>query len=524
MGLKSFLFETSNAPRRCFIYVLIILGIHMLELWSSSSCTLETDGPVITLENRAVMVQRFDEDTIRTTLPSGSEVKVLAIQSSWVGQEWYVETESGEIGKIDAVYLTQIKQVITDGRDQGDTVSIRAGKSDRYYYYINSKGKESESVKDRFIPVFDGWDDYQYDHSTVAGICSKGKFEKRAIGSSLEKVNRRFGSPLQLHRTADGVIAEYSWKAFDPETGKMWRPIVTFDKDDVAVSVSYTKPKSTASGFLSALPLSETIIDSWFTTLMVRGARYKSVADCAPTASDYLYLIPLFIVTILGVIIWVLSSASLPVLVMGWLLRFPKAFKELDDRPLKYVILAVMLSAWYVWSIIMMAWGMFPFFALVMLVISWYSYSLAKSPLETTPHCRCPKCRHMYTIQFDHEEYEGTTYHTGREIERGKLLGERKEKWREWTEVTTHWTKGSESWTTVDKKNCRTMARKHRTYEYLSYDVTYEVKHYREFHVCSVCGHVEETTYCDSREVNRKYQGSHASETSGEAYVEKYRF
>lgn len=524
MGLKSFLFETSNSPRRCFIYVMIILGIHIFELWSSSSCTLETDGPVIRLENRAVLFQMFDDDTIKTSLRAGDEVKVLAIQSSSFGQKWHVETASGEIGSIDAVYLTQIKQVITDGHDKGDTVSIRTGDSDYYYYYTNSEGEKSSSVKDRFIPVFDGWGDYQYEHSTVAGICSQSKFEKRAIGSSLKKVNSRFGYPLQLHRTADGLMAEYSWKAFDPESGKMWRPIVTFDKDSVAVSVTYTKPKSRASGFLSMLPFSESIIDSWFTSLMVRGARYKSVADCVATTSDYLYLIPLFIVTLLGIIIWILSSASLPVLVMGWLLRFPNVFKNLDDRPLKYLMFAVMLISWYFWSIIMMAWGMFPFFALVMLVVSWYAFSLAKSPLETTPHCRCPKCRHMYTIQFDHEVYEGTTYHTGREIERGRLLGERKEKWREWTEVTTHWTKGSRSWTTVEQQNRRTMARDYRTYEYLSYDVTYEVKHYREFHVCSVCGHIEETTYCDSREVDRKYQGSHASETSGETYVDKYSF
>lgn len=70
------------------------------------------------------MTQRFDKDTIKQVLPAGDSVRILAIDRSSFGQKWLVQTPKGERGWIDAAQLPQIRQVVTKGKFEGDTVAI----------------------------------------------------------------------------------------------------------------------------------------------------------------------------------------------------------------------------------------------------------------------------------------------------------------------------------------------------------------------------------------------------------------
>ncbi|MBO7227152.1 MAG: hypothetical protein J6V33_06185, partial [Bacteroidales bacterium] len=101
----------------CSITLIIFTGIDY---------NLQSDGPELTLENRAILRQKFNNDTISTPLKVGEKVKVLGIERSSYGQKWLVKTQRGDIGWIDASDLSFIKQIITDGKDKGDTVTIKA--------------------------------------------------------------------------------------------------------------------------------------------------------------------------------------------------------------------------------------------------------------------------------------------------------------------------------------------------------------------------------------------------------------
>lgn len=523
MGLKSFLLETDNPPRRCFVLLLVILCMTALALWDGGGSNLKTDGPIITLENKAILRQRFDQDTISTALAAGDSVRVLAIDRSSYGQSWLVKTGKGDIGWIDAADLTGIRQIVTDGVNKGDTVSIKAlwSTNRRYvdYYMYTEDGEEiKESTKD-FIPDFKGWEDLQYNVTGRAGICSQEKFEKTAGGKSLEDVNKDFGTPVLLHVTPDGLEAQYSWKAFDPKSGEMYIPNVTFGVDSIATAVTFVHPTNCAASWLKRMPLAVNIIDNPWTSFYIRGARYQM--DPSPMISGFVkfLLICLIVLVLFVYFCWMFLMQTVPVLLMGWLIKFPIVFKPLSDKWLKILMFIVMLVCVYIQSVVMMAWGMFPIWTIVIFIMSWYTFSLAISPLCTYPHIRCPHCRRLFTIKFDHEDFEYSEIKTGFDIVRGKLLGSYKETWQKWTEVTTT-TKYGDGYSTSEshRENVRDMARDVNIYQYIDYEVKYRLDHYRDYYICSKCGLVEETTPVTSTELDRKIVGTHSGEERGEEY------
>ncbi len=61
--------------------------------------------------------------------------------------------------------------------------------------------------------------------------------------------------------TPNGMVAQYSWKVYEPSSGKMMKPNVTFNADSVAEAVSFANPTSRAASWLKHMPLASTIIE-----------------------------------------------------------------------------------------------------------------------------------------------------------------------------------------------------------------------------------------------------------------------
>lgn len=152
MSLKSILLETENAPRRCLLWLIVIACCTALSVWDGGGSDLKTDGPMLRLESRATLRQRFDRDTICSVLAAGDSVRVLGIDRSSFGQKWLVETGRGDIGWLDASDLTGVRQIVTDGADKGDTVSVKAEWSGSYirYYTYTVGGEGAQAFHRRF--------------------------------------------------------------------------------------------------------------------------------------------------------------------------------------------------------------------------------------------------------------------------------------------------------------------------------------------------------------------------------------
>ena len=190
MSIRSIFFETSNSPRACLKWIIVIVAALVFVLLSSTSYNLKSDGPTIQLTRQAVMTQRFDKDTIKQVLPAGDSIRVLAIDRSSFGQKWLVQSSKGERGWIDAAQLPQIRQVVTKGKFEGDTVTIcgtGSGATSKYVFK-NSAGEEDDRSTKDFIPVLKDWDDYAYNSDGVVGVCSMKKFKSKTEGKNMVEV------------------------------------------------------------------------------------------------------------------------------------------------------------------------------------------------------------------------------------------------------------------------------------------------------------------------------------------------
>ena len=287
MSIRSIFFETSNSPRACLGWIIVIALAIGCIFWDSASYRLKTDGPMIKLDQQAVMTQRFDKDTLKQTLPAGDSIRVLGIDRSSFGQKWLVQTDNGERGWVDAAQLPQIRQVVTKGKFEGDTVTIcgtGSGATSKYVFRNNAGEEDDRSTKD-FIPVLKDWDDYAYNSDGVVGVCSMKKFKSKTEGKNMVEVDKALGSPIQVHSTPQGLEASYSCKVFDPTTGTMQLPTVTFSSDSIATGVTYSEWTSRASSWLKRVPMASAIIDWPLTSVMVRDSRYNAMSD--PTMSGW---------------------------------------------------------------------------------------------------------------------------------------------------------------------------------------------------------------------------------------------
>lgn len=524
MSLKSLLLTTSNAPKACLIWSVAIIVALMTVIIEGFTYNLKSDGPTIVLESPATMRQVFnDKDTTKVRLNRGEEVTVLGIVVSSFGQNWLLRSVDGNQGWVDAADLTNIRQVIKDGAEKGDIVSIRPEWSGNYVYYYVYKDRNGEDCKrntSHFIPAFDGYEDIACSNDAVNGVCTMQKLEKNSIGKSFGEVAKKFGNPILVHVTPQGIEAQYSWKAYNPATGTMLRPNISFGPDSIATGVTYCHERNRAASWLRHLPLAAEIIDMPLTTIVVRGSRYELPSDANASVAKKALMIGILILAIVIYGLWMFFTGALPVLIMGFLLQIPIVFKPINDTPLKILMLVVAVVSAYVWSIVMMAWGIFPFWSVVIFILAYYMFTLAASPLCTSPCERCPTCRHLYSLRFDHEEFDHSEIKKGSDVVRDKLLGTRQEKWKTWTKVThtTTYTNGHTE-TRTSNENIKDHTRDINRYLYIDYEITYRLDYYKRIYKCEHCDYTEFTIYVDYTELDRKFVGMHEGEEYGEERV-----
>ena len=72
------------------------------------------------------------------------------------------------------------------------------------------------------------------------------------------------------------------------------------------------------------------------------------------------------------------------------------------------------------------------------------------------------------------------------------------------------------------RENERHHSRDYNMYEYLNYDVTYRLDHYRDYYRCSCCGFEEEDKSVVTNELGRKFTGTHTGEEAGEERVSRW--
>lgn len=513
MAFLKRLFEVKNAPLACALWATAIFAALVAEGISTSEGGLRREGERVTLAAEQTMLFRLADDDVRkVTLPAGDSVRVVGISKGTYELEYLVEDARGNRGWLQADQLP-IRAIVTKGEHEGDTVSLTG----RHYttktsvnasgYYING-GEEYLGAK-YLVPELAGWEDLVLQGTTTTSVGTTAKV-RGMVGRSLEQIESEIGPAYQVLHQADSTLARFRMSAIDTGDGSTFRPTFTFNAQGVATGVSFEYVRDRSDWLLRSLPGAGFIINRPLTSVLVRSNIY-AVQQSLDGAS-FLYKVGVWCLVVLQLLVyalWMFFTPSLLVLVLGWLIRFPRLFFVLGDRTLKGIILVVSVLGFYWWSVVLLAWGLFWPFLFILFLVSRYMFSLSTCVLCQSPHIRCPHCRRLYTITFDHDEFVETTYAKGADIVKGRLLDTDTSQYKTWNRVTTVKTYSNGLKETSHRdEDIKYHKVEHRTYEMLNYEVTYKIDHYLSHYICRRCGFEETLPWVKWTEVDRKYVGT----------------
>ena len=110
---------------------------------------------------------------------------------------------------------------------------------------------------------------------------------------------------------------------------------------------------------LKHAPLASGIFDSGLADLVLSRSAYTPVlSSSALRGLVKAGLIVFAIIFCMGALVWIYCTSSLPVLLMGWLVIYPKVYAKLGDRTLKTAMFVVAAVSFYYWAVLMLGWGM----------------------------------------------------------------------------------------------------------------------------------------------------------------------
>lgn len=503
--------------RICGIIFIIALATLIADVLTSDN-QVRTYGPVIALQDSQKFPVVIDGDTTFVTIAPGDSVSILGFDRRTNHQDILVETADGNRGKLDASQLP-IRQLIIEGKNKGDTV-VRlvpeySGLKVHEYLATTSKGEELKLRADEMVPLVDEWKDLNLDNIASTSVTTQKGLENMR-GKTLAEIEKKYGMAYNILVGKDSTMTAGFRIYVYGSGGRLYRPGITFDNEWKATDFAYqpVTGKADNSWVLAYTPFAGLIIDMSLTRILTRSSSYTMPSDTGKPVAWYLYVA--VVVALIGALAWYCLIPSLVVLLLGWLIAYPPVLKPLSNKTLKIIIYVAAVVGFYCWAIALMAWGMYWFLVLSILPVSYYCVRWATEYLsDDKPHERCPHCKHIHTIRFDHDEVTGTKYMKGRDIKRDKLLCEQDEKYQSWLEVTTRYTDGT---STTRRENVRDHKRRHRLYSYIDYEVTYLVTFYLDYYICSHCRYEETDTHLTREEVDRQEVGMHTDVESEDVY------
>lgn len=522
MKLLDKLFEVGNPPRRCLAWSVVVVLVFVV------SCLLVRRGydselPWIKLERPASFKLYAAGDTLAVSVARGDSVKILGIRRYAHTQRYLVELSGGMRGFVEPFHLP-VKQLMVSGIHKGDTAEIKSAKylggNSGYvmsYLMKNIGGEEYESGAENFEPLIEGWSDIVLDDDYVYGCGSTGKIEKMLQNASLADAERSLGAPSELLRYPDGsIVARFPFKAFDGSNGRFYNPLVEFARDSTVSKVCFLPFSSRNSMLLKHAPLASGIFDSGLADLVLSRSAYTPVlSSSALRGLVKAGLIVFAIIFCMGALVWIYCTSSLPVLLMGWLVIYPKVYAKLGDRTLKTAMFVVAAVSFYYWAVLMLGWGMWGVLLVASFLVARYFFQMSTCLLCRYPHARCPICRNLHTLELDSSELVDSEEMLGSEVVEGRLLGTSKKRWQSWTEV--RWTRSDEFgnvYSGTSKENVVNHTTVMKEYEMIDYEVRYRVDSCLNAYVCSYCEYEEQTENKTVTRMSRREVGRHRDTSS----------
>ena len=498
-----------------FIPLSIIFGIFLFSIVMKDN-NLPGENNIYTLTKPTTIHSVFKRDTVTHKLKKGERIRILGYDNGSSAHPYslWAETDKGYRGTIDITELGVPTIAWDEDNNKIDTVTI-ISRSRGDFQCRFSDGSEKKIDFNKIMPVLPDSLELKSlsETSKYNYYMTPEKFSQEYIGKSLIENENRYRPALNIATLNDSLRALYPIIIIDSNTGERYSPIVTYDKSLNAVSFSPTRTDDRSDWLISLLPFFGSIIDNSFFVSFIEGSLFETYLTEDINIPWWLYCWA--VIAFIGSLVWFFFTPLIPALAMNCLTHFPKAFYPFGNRTLRYIILGVMILSTYVWTILMLAWGMYWIFIILIIIVFLIGIGYILTPLlEEKPCFRCLGCRSMGTMEFSHAKFHSEYDKWMREMEYVKTVDRQVSRWKTWTEVTTTYGDGHKE---TSKQNEQNHKRVTTTKLYDDYNVLYHVKVYENTYKCCCCGQIEHTYPEKYKEIDRKYLGAHTETTSTES-------
>ena len=510
MGFKFYSKGASTHFYACLILLGVLLGILVVNEATNDN-KLPRRPEKVELDQPATLHTWVNDKDVTVSLKAGETIKILGMRSglTYTPERVWAELEDGTRGYIncldfDVKYEAQVSDkknlknvTVKEAKENTAVVELKNGTTDEIHY-------------DDLYPIWPRKWDFKYLNSSAAtAYMSKSKFEKKFIGSELDKNDRRARPARYIVNHEGQTYAYYPIWVVDPDTGMRFIPTVIYDKDGVAQSYIEERTEKRAKFFVKIWPFLGPIMDNPLGNSLIEGSMFEMLPEGKGEASLFgkILLFILLIFYAVFVLLWFYATPMIPVLLICVLMHNPKIFYPLSNKALIIITSVLAIVSVYIWAALLLAWGIMWLFLIPLPFVCLFIHSFACSPLYASAPCsRCLNCRNIESMEFVDTVYSREYQKWMRETEYVKNLNKFQKKWTTWTDVTRRYSDGS---TRTTAENVQHHTQNYRTDLYDDYKVLYNVEVYQNNYSCCVCGQHEHNFSEKYIEIDRKYLGTH---------------
>lgn len=506
-----------------FFPFLVVLGVYIFGS-ALDNTEFSTEGGMVKVRPGAKVYPDFGENPrSTTTYPAGDSVQFLGYYNDKFSSSCLVKTEKGFIGDI-PLWELEIPLLASRGKYKGDTIRLIPPKQfEEYKGYpiiprktevngILPNGEKTENLwSGNFFPDVPHFIDLKISegiNKSFTKLMSKEKFDGLLSSLKYGSAESVLGPVLASAQKGNNEIrASYHALIFNPESGKFFRPVITFNSDSAASSVELVMERERADWLLKNLPGAAKIYDWPLTTFFARSDLYLDLnrAPGLMSGLEQVWFWIRYVVKFLGVIIWFFCFSYPAIWILNYIIvNFPGVFRPFSNSVMKAIYIAVIALLTYYWILVTLAWGMYWFFIPVQILIAGSIYYQFNGVLsEFIPHARCPQCKHVHSMILTKSElldsYLDTEY-----INKTQKTGTDVKEWETYTEV--RYNSGRTERENVKRHKETTTHFKHDNFKDLVKKYLY---HYH--FACSNCGYKESVKRLERTLLDREHLDSSTS-------------
>ncbi len=500
----------------CLAALAVIVGIHLVN-WFFNDNTVPRNPEKVKLEKPATLHGRVNNEDFEIKIKKGHEIEILGVRKGSMSEpeRLWVELEDGSRGYIyctdfDLEYKAQLKK-----KKRLVDVKVKEYDGDRMVCELEDGTIKKLSCDDVYPQWPNSWKFDYLSTNSYSSYISKDKFERKYIGSTLEKNDKRLVPARYVIKKDNQTYAFYPMYVLNTSNGMRYAPTVVYNESGEAESYINEDSKKRAKFFLKIMPLVGSSVDNPLLHSLIQGTTYELLPQAKGEASLLIKILGLLIsvIYLLFVALWLYATPLVPVLLIAVLMHNPKILYPLSNKVLFTIMLILTFVCTYVWGVLLIGWGIMWLFLIPLPLAAMFLFGFASSPVASSaPSGRCINCRNIESMEFINTEYDHDYKEWNREKQFAKTLDKKTRRWQTWTQVTKTYSDGSKSsW----KENIQDHQETTTTNLYDDYNVHYHVTVYKNNYTCCVCGQHEHNFSKKYKELERKYLGSHS-----ETYVE----